>query len=188
MNNVVFITSLPRTGTTSMRNMLEILGYKSYHTPLFKIFDLYHPGVAFSDTPAYVPSILEHFNKMPNTQNKFIYIDRDFESWFKSVTESTQILRTYERMSKRPKEDLTENQMADVKFYHEIFGDIQVNSSNFKEYIKNKFFMHREKVIDMGIVYSFDDRWESICEYLELEVPQNKEIPHLHNKSIGKKK
>lgn len=187
IDNAVIVTSLPRTGTTSMRQMLETLGYKSYHTPLDRIFELYGPGVAFSDTPSYAPSVINHFIAMPESQTTYVYVDRDFDSWFDSMTKSTNLLLTQERMAARPINELTDGQRVDVKYYAEVFGSFSSKGSGFRELMKIRFNEHRERVKGLGLVYKFEDGWGPLCEYLGLNIPDD-DIPHLHKISIGKNK
>lgn len=185
----VCVTSLPRTGTVSICAMLQTLGYKTYHAPLHlsKMLEVYAPKVAYADTPAFVPHIASQLKVNENIPVQYVYVDRDFDSWFDSMTKSTNLLRTYHRFSQTPDEQLNTGELADKQHYHAVFGNFDINSSGFKDHIKLKFFEHREEVSGWGLVYKFSEGWEPLCDFLDLNIP-NKPIPHEHKKSIGSKK
>lgn len=184
INYAVCVTSLPRTGTVSICEMLEVLGFKTYHAPLSSIHEKLDNKVAFADTPAYAPSVINNI-KESSTNVKFIYIDRDFDTWFESMTKSTNLLRTAHRFIQTPDKDLSYGQLEDKKFYYEIFGKYDMTSQSFKQVIKTRFNEHRETVKDHGLVYKFSDGWKPLCEFLGLNIPENKNIPHKHKGHIG---
>lgn len=186
IDNCVIVTSLPRTGTTSICAMMETLGYRRYHAPLRKIFELAKPGIAFADTPAFAPSVVNYFRLQSKVPIKFVYVDRDFDSWFDSMTKSTNLLRTYHRFANTPDDALkNDGERDDKQYYGEVFGTFDPhNQGVFRKHIEKCFYEHRKQVANLGMVYKFSDGWESLCDYLEIDIP-DKEIPHLHKQSIG---
>lgn len=186
IDNFVMVISLPRTGTTSICRMLEMLGYKTYHTPLSKYANLVSHGIGMSDTPCFCPSVINDVLSRDNINTKLIYIERDFESWFESMTKSVNLLRTMDRIRNKPEKDLKPGQAEDRKYYDEVFGDYIFNSPHLKETIKNKFDEHYKIAMTLNpFIYKFENGWGPLCEFLNIEIPENKEIPHLHKKSIG---
>ena len=82
----IFGIGLHRTGTSSLNEALNILGYRSIHTPLdiypdidTRIIDKYD---AFTDNP--IPLLYKQLDRLyPGA--KFILTTRDLDSWIKSV-------------------------------------------------------------------------------------------------------
>lgn len=184
----IVITSLPRTGTTSICRMLEILGFKTYHAPLSKIRQLMGAGRAFADTPCFAPSIMNWTKTQTITPVKHIYLDRTFDSWFDSMTKSTNLLKTNYSFQTTPDEHLNANQLNDKKYYNEVFGDANPVLSDFREIVKERFYTHREIALAWEpFVYKFSDGWGPLCEYLNLNTPEGADIPHLHKNSIGRR-
>jgi hypothetical protein len=189
IDNCVIVTSLPRTGTTSICAMMETLGYRRYHAPLRNIFKLAKHGIAFADTPAFAYSVIEYFKNQNEINCKFVYVDRDFDSWFDSMTKSTNLLRTYHRFNNTPDDALkNDGERDDKRYYHEVFGDFDFNNKGIvRKHIEKCFYDHRDRVKDLGLVYKFSDGWPALCEFLGVNIP-DRDIPHLHKQSIGSRK
>lgn len=189
IGNVVIVTSLPRTGTVSICRMLQILGYTTHHAALDAMVGLIRPGVAFADTPAFVPSIIRHVFDTVTLDVKHIYIDRDFDTWFDSMTISTRLLNTHVRNTRKHISELTPGQIADVIYYGEVFGIYDMKPTDqLKDTIREKFYNHREEVTKSEyspLIYNFQYGWEPICEYLGINTPEDMAIPHAHKNSIG---
>lgn len=189
IGNIVICTSLPRTGTVSFCRMLQELGYKTNHAPLSKIHDQAKEGTGFADTPSFVPSVVEWFSNT-DLPVKFVYIDRDFDSWFDSMTKSTNLLRTYSRLRNAPPSVLRPGQDEDMRYYGEVFGSFDFEWDGLRDYIEEKFNEHRELMLSekySPLVYKFNEGWEPLCNFLGLNIP-DAPIPHLHKQSIGTKK
>ena len=180
----VVVTSLPRTGTMSMCSMLRSLGYETYHSPLNTWQEVLGEGVAIADTPAFAPSVFEPLA----ATTKQIYIDRDFEGWFESMTVHTRLLRTYYRFLNTEDDRLTEGRLTDKIYYREVLGKIVLNSVELEERLEERFLAHRETALACDpLVYKFSDGWEPLCEFLGLNIPDDLRIPHLNNKTMGGK-
>jgi hypothetical protein len=185
----VLMVSLPRTGTTSFCRMTDILGYTSYTPALNKIQKLFYgrTGMSFSDTPCFAPSV---YNEFLNSGQKtlFVYIDRDFDSWFDSMTKSTNLLRTQYNLMRLEDEKIKKPELfIDRKYYYEVFGDFDYYSKEFKQIIRQRFFEHRRRCFEdlknHLLIYKFSQGWKPLCDFLQVNIP-NEEIPHLHNMSM----
>ena len=185
MKEPVVLISLPRTGTTSFCIMLQKLGYQTSHAPLMKYKELLKPGWGLGDTPMFAESIIQDVVSQP-INAKLVYIDRNFDTWFNSMTRSTTLLQTHARLSKSQHIEY-DGQDIDVKYYGEVFGFFEYARPDLKDYIRDKFYAHREMCLSHNpFIYSLEnkDGWEPLCEYLGVEVPDGN-IPHLHKVSGG---
>lgn len=172
-----------KTGTSSLREVLKILGFKVKDAcpraliPILKndrekIRKIIGDHTALEDTPWYM--IYKELDEMyPNS--KFILTVRDSESWYRSVSNHIGDLRSahhewiYGRGKGLPK-------------YHKE-NTIKV----YEEHIKNvkAYFQHRPN--DLLIVdITKNDGWEEICDFLNMEVPSLK-FPHINNRLKVKK-
>ncbi len=172
-----------KTGTTSLREALKILGYRVKDNtgraliPILKgnydkVLRLLANYDAVEDTPWYM--IYKELDELiPNS--KFILTIRDQESWYKSVRRHIGDLRSanhewiYGRGKGLPKED-KENTIA----------------------VYNK---HNQEVIDyfadrpddlIVIDFTKGDRWDKICHLLGKEIPTIP-FPHYNKSKPGTK-
>ena len=183
MNSKVIGLGFQKTGTSSLREALKILGYNVKDTsqraliPILKGNDEKIQRIlknydAIEDTPWYI--IYEKLDKWyPNS--KFILTIREEEDWYKSVSRHIGDL-------KNPMHEwIYGNGMSLPK--HNKENTIKV----YKEHIKNvkKYFKGRPK--DLLIIdFSKNEGWKEICEFLGKDIP-NSSFPHA-NKTISKEK
>lgn len=170
-----------KTGTSSLREALKILGYRVKDTtkraliPILrgnysKIIRMLKNYDAVEDTPWYI--IYKELDELiPNS--KFILTIRDEESWYKSVSRHIDNLRSanheyiYGKGKGLPKDD--KKHTIDVYNKH---------NSEVLEYFK-----HRPD--DLLILdFTKGDGWEKLCHFLEKDIP-NVPFPHYNNASHG---
>jgi Sulfotransferase domain len=179
----------PRTGTTTLKKSLEILGFdKTYHfkdlianpdklkywleientgqTDYAQLFDGYMASVDFPGYP-YYKLLME---KYPDA--KVILTLRDFESWYESNFNTIWQVQ--------PTNDCLE-------FMHKTYLVKQFDD-NFasKEIAEKKFNAHNNEVNEFVpkeqlLVYEVKNGWEPLCSFLDLPIP-DESFPHLNKK------
>jgi len=171
-----------KTGTSSLREALKILGYqvkdassrallpilKGNYTKILRMLKNYD---AVEDSPWYM--IYKELDELiPNT--KFILTIRDEESWYSSVKRHIGDLRSplhewiYGRGKGLPKDD----KQNTINVYNK-------HNKEVVEYFKNR--PNDLQILD----FTKGDKWENLCHFLNKEVP---EVPFPHyNKSITKR-
>jgi Sulfotransferase domain len=179
----------PRTGTTTLKKSLEILGFdKTYHfkdlianpdklkywleientgqTDYAQLFDGYMASVDFPGYP-YYKLLME---KYPDA--KVILTLRDFESWYESNYNTIWQVQ--------PTNDCLE-------FMHKTYLVKQFDD-NFasKEIAEKKFNAHNNEVNEFVpkeqlLVYEVKNGWEPLCSFLDLPIP-DESFPHLNKK------
>ena len=186
VNNKIFIVSLPRTGTKSLTKMLMILGYKASHCPSIRFEWELHANVneVYADTPIYRPSLFGELAK--NSSNKFIFIDRDIDSWLKSF-ETQKLHNSYLDYISRDDAKLHRVSKLDRDSLVEVFQEPYYTS----ELAKVRFQIHREKVEelippDQLLVYNFNDGWNPLCNFLGKQFPEI-DIPHINKDTLFEK-
>lgn len=179
----VFIVSLPRTGTTSMCKMLNVLGYKSKHVPSCFYEKWTKEGFnAFGDTPCFAPTFVKE-RSITNPKNKFIYIEKPLEEWCQSF-ESVKLHNSYNILLNIFKpEELNVVKINEILAYGEVFG--------FKGVYDPIEFMdaaerHRKEIINILpyhqlLIYDFKMGWEPLCEFLDVPIP-TEEMPLLNRR------
>lgn len=193
MQITYFVISLPRSGTSSLSRMAKICGLRQNHAPHSTIFNKLGRNEFdfYSDTPIYVPSVVEKLCNLETVKPKFIYIDRDFDNIYNSWKQ-VGLLKDYNMMYNRyyvVKDNLGSHHsmIFDIQSYHEAFGETHLNDDNYKEIFEN----HKNKVLNMVknedlLIYNFDMGWKPFCDFLNCEVPQD-ELPHVNkNKMFDK--
>jgi len=159
----IFCIGYPKTGTTSIANALEILGYKTLDWPRAYIrpkkgwIDFFKKTKfdAFSDAPLNDPGLFKlldnHFPK-----SKFIMTIRDEDDLIKSW-------KTF--------------------FYGTKW---EITSEDYESHIRNSYRRHYKEVVDyfkdkpgkLLIVNIFeDDTWEKLCNFLDCKKP-DVSFPH----------
>lgn len=185
MNELIFVVSLPRTGTKSMCKMLSMIGYKSKHCPSMVYNRMITEGYnAFSDTPCYTYSFIK---ERMFDNSKFIYIEKNVDKWVESI-EKVKLHEGYEfLMNLTMKEHINQARMVDMKSMGEIFG---YHKAYDKEHFKECFINHKEQVKEMLgdklLLYNFDDGWQPLCKFLN-KYPLDEDIPHLNKNIINDK-
>lgn len=183
MKSFVVGVGFQKTGTSTLREALKILGYKvkdcSPRTlfpilrkdwkKVLRILDGYD---AAEDTPWYI--IYKELDKL-KPGSKFILTVRDEESWYNSVSRHIGDLRSaehewiYGRGKGLPKDD-KENTLA-VYTQHNL--DVIHYFSDRKE--------------DLLVVdFTQGDGWEKLCAFLDKPIPKVP-FPHANNYKTSKK-
>lgn len=200
----------PRTGTNTLRESLNMLGYvKTYHMKELLVHPedlqywselrqtkttnwdaLYNGYKATVDYPCY-PWYKEHMKRYPDA--KVILSTRPFEKWYESF--SSTIWRaqnpTEEQraaMAERVKDDpRLQKVMKVMQFAKEIIiGDHFQNRFEDKEFMKEVFDKHHEEVkafvpADKLLVYNVSEGWEPLCQFLGKPKPDTA-LPHTNKK------
>lgn len=184
--NKVFVVSLPRTGTTSMCKMLNILGYKSKHVPSCFYEKWVREGyTAFADTPCFSLSFIKE-QSIIDESSKFIYINRDFNEWIDSI-ERVHLDKSYVSMMQLSGPDnLNVVRLNEIKSYGETFG-FRLNYD--RDIFLQKAQEHKQALIEMLspsklLLYDFYDGWDSLCKFLNLDRPDSN-VPFLNKEKIG---
>jgi len=179
-----FVISLPRSGTSTISKMAEIIGLRWIHPPHSRYENHIKNNKAefFSDTPIFNPNVINEILKYEGITPKFIFIDRGFDDLYNSWVNCNlyrNYLGMYNEYINGNKEKLNSGQKFDFKNYHESFGEKKLTEDNYNEI----FQKHKNTVIDIVkesnsdlLIYNFKDGWEPFCNFLNKELP-NKEIP-----------
>ena len=178
----IFIVSLPKTGTKSMCSMLKTLQYNIKHCPSISLMTYLQDGVTqvFADTPIYCPSIFSVACTI--SSNKFIYIDRNIETWLDSYRR-TRLADNYMDYMSRDYMEFAGSRL-DKKSLVEIFGGVPWSD----EMATAAHYRHREQVFNVIpkeqlLVYKFEEGWESLCKFLGKEIPTS-ELPHINKNAL----
>jgi len=200
----------PRTGTNTLRESLEMLGFnKTYHMKQLLVHPenlhywttlrethttdwdgLYDGYEATVDFPCY-PWYKEHMKRYPDA--KVILSLRPFEDWYTSFSSTIwkaqnpppeQQAAMAERVASDPRLQKVMKVMdfAKVAIIHDHFQDRFAD----KEYMENVFNDHNEEVknyvpADKLLVYDVREGWEPLCKFLDVEVP-GEPLPHTNKK------
>ncbi len=193
-----------RTGTLSMKTVLEELGFAPcYH--MVEVFQ--HPeAVPYWEAAVEGNFVDWHaiFGKYQATvdwpgctfyeQLMQVYPDakvllnvRDFDSWYESVLSTiypaSRNRPTPEMLSMFDAEHVrwgkTINTLIWQKTFHNRFDD--------KTYARSVFEQHYEEVkrkvpAERLLIYSVKEGWEPLCAFLNVEVPQNTPFPRLNDR------
>ena len=201
---------LPRTGTNTLKESLEILGYKkTYHmkellvkpkdlhywltlkeTGNTKWDELYDGFEATVDFPGY-PWYKEHMKKYPDA--KVILTVRPFENWYASIYSTIwqagpQTLgQKLGMLSKLLFNPHLRSVIKCVKFAKgTIFGVHLQGRFQDKAFAEKVFNKHIEEVkahvpADKLLVYDVSEGWGPLCKFLGVEEPAVP-LPHLNKK------
>jgi hypothetical protein len=182
MNYKYFVVSLPRSGTTSITEMANICGLNAKHCP-FDYFDVYMENNNYdfySDTPVYVPSVIEKLCLKDNV--KFIYIDRPYHEIFNSWV-NYGLFKTYNEMViENERKTISKGRLFDFLSYNESFSEKRLTQETYQEIFEEH--QNRVKSIIINnkkdlLIYKFTDGWKPFCDFIGVEVP-NQEIPKLN--------
>lgn len=201
---------LPRTGTNTLKQSLETLGYvKTYHMKelLVNPEDLHHwlslergespdwdtlyDGFqATVDFPAY-PWYKEHMERYPDA--KVIMTVRPFEGWYKSVYSTIWTAgpqNIFEKLGMLVKllfNPRLRKVIKSIKLAKRmIFAKHLEGKFEDKAFAEKVFNQHMENVKahvppEKLLIYDVRDGWGPLCEFLGKPVPQE-ELPHLNKK------
>lgn len=178
----VFGIGLSKTGTSSLAQALNILGYKTIHYPndaqtyaelrngnfKLSLLDQYD---AITDTPV-VPYYAQLDKLFPGS--KFVLTIREEEGWLKSIEQHWQTATRYEHdpAKKEFQEFIRAAVYGCIEFDRSRFSYVyQTHSQNVMHY----FFHHPEDLLVMDICNG--DGWKKLCSFLSLPVPDSP-FPH----------
>src|SRR5436305_3467233 len=200
----------PRTGTNTLRESLEMLGFnKTYHMKQLLVHPenlhywtilketgttnweaLYDGYQATVDFPCY-PWYKEHMKQYPDA--KVILSTRPFEKWYESY--HTTIWQTHNPSEER-KAEMEQKVAASPQLQATMpvmaFAKQCLNDGHFqgkfldKEFMEKVFNDHNEEVknyvpADKLLVFDACEGWEPLCAFLGVEVP-NEPLPHTNKK------
>ncbi len=196
----------PRTGTTTLKEALETLGYqKTYHFKDLMMgpdkvrfweeleatgntdFDTLFEGCqATVDFPGY-PYYKTLMEKYPDA--KVILTHRDLDAWHASTTKTIRPVGAH-TITSRPElaEKLDTNERLRntrdcFNFFHNTYIEKQFDGQfDNKAYAQEKFKKHMEEVkahvpANKLLVYDVKEGWEPLCKFLGVAIPSDP-LPH----------
>lgn len=180
-----FVVSLPRTGTSTICKMSEIVGKEWSHAPVNRYKNLIKNSSKnfFSDTPIFNPNVVREIISYEDIDSKFIFIDRDFDEVYNSWV-NCRLYRNYSIMYDKfiNDEKMSGSQKFDLKNYNESFLNKNLNEETYKEI----FETHKSTVINLIkdnnkdlLIYRLNEGWDKFCDFLEVSKP-DKEIPWIN--------
>jgi hypothetical protein len=199
----VFGLGFSKTGTTSLEQALEILGYKVckghwqnphtfylhalyIHRDYDEIFRMIDYWDAFADAPWGGTALYEElYKRLP--QSKFILTVRDGEKWYVSLE---KLITMFDLNLETAFESYHANGMYGSAYFFKHIFNIETLAGNKKKIIDHynaynrnviDFFSKRNAefiVLDMPA----GDGWQKLCGFLKKEIPTQL-FPHL-NKAI----
>ncbi len=211
MSLKVIGAGFPRTGTTTLKRSLEVLGVadKCYHMkelivnpeklPLWHRLEetgdtdwdtLYDGYQATVDFPGY-PWYREHMAQYPDA--KVILTVRPFEAWYKSIHTTIwqagpqtvpQKLQMMARLATNPR---LRKVVSCIKFAKRTLWNRQFKGHFLdKTFVEQEFNRHIEEVkeyvpADKLLVYDVREGWEPLCDFLGVQNP-GEPLPHLNKK------
>lgn len=201
---------LPRTGTNTLKECLEKLGYmKTYHMKELLVHpenlhywktlketgttnweELYNGFQATVDFPGY-PWYKEHMKKYPEA--KVILTVRPFEKWYSSIHSTIwqagpqTIPQKITMMSKLLFNPRLRSVIKCVKFAKQtIFANHLQGKFEDKTFAEKVFNKHIEEVkayvpTEKLLVYDVNEGWGPLCKFLDAPEP-TESFPHLNKK------
>jgi hypothetical protein len=201
---------LPRTGTNTLKESLERLGYaKTYHmkellvhpenlhywlslkdTSVTKWDELYSGFQATVDFPGY-PWYKEHMKKYPDA--KVILTVRPFEEWYTSVYSTIwqagpqTLPQKLKMMSKLLFNPRLRSVIKCVKFAKGMIFNVHLEGKfQDKKFAEKVFNKHIEDVkafvpANKLLIYDVRDGWGPLCKFLNMPEPKEP-LPHLNKK------
>jgi hypothetical protein len=200
----------PRTGTNTLRESLEKVGYvKTYHmkelllhpenlsywqtlreTGTTQWDELYNGYQATVDFPAY-PWYKEHMKRYPDA--KVILSTRPFEKWYDSFYNTIWLAQNpSEEQKKEMGEKMKFNPRLQTVMKVMQFAKETIIEEHFqgrfldKDFVKKIFDEHHEAVkgyvpADNLLVFDVAEGWGPLCEFLGVEEPAEP-LPHTNKK------
>lgn len=201
---------LPRTGTNTLKESLEKLGYmKTYHMKELLVHpddlhywltlketgttnwdELYEGFQATVDFPAY-PWYKEHMKQYPDA--KVILTVRPFEKWYTSVYSTIwqagpqNLKQKLAMLSKLLFNSRLRSVIKCVKLSKEMIFKVHFQGKFEDKVATEKIFnQHIEDVkahvpAEKLLIYDVSEGWEPLCRFLNVAVP-GEPIPHLNKK------
>lgn len=201
---------LPRTGTNTLRESLELLGFcKTYHMKQLLVNpenlhywttlkstgttnweELYNGYQATVDFPCY-PWYKEHMKQYPDA--KVILTTRPFEKWYQSFystiwhTQNPPEEQKPEMMKKVASDPRLQSVMKVMGFAKQAMNEDHFQGRFLdKEFMENLFNEHHEEVknyvpANKLLVFNVSEGWEPLCEFLDVKVP-TEPLPHTNKR------
>jgi hypothetical protein len=194
MFNKIFNIGLPRTGTTSLNQALNALGFKSIHNPKYFRKHAMEGRYHFDNNDwRALTNFGEHFypqldQAYPNS--KFILTIRDEMDWLKSwerqIGDSTgdevptrwawtQPLRMWERKIQRI--FAHDTRITHMHARIDIFGTYKFHAERclyvYRLHRKNVLEYFKERPHDLLVMdICGGDSWEKLCSFLDIDIPE----------------
>ena len=164
----IFNIGFSRTGTTSLTEALQILGFSAYHFP--KSFDQIEKHDACTDMSI---TLGYKFLDLMYPESKYILTTRKLESWLSSM----EVLFAQWNI-----EHDTPGYPTDYMHYA-IYGTVKFDEDkmakayfNHIDDVKNYFKYKHEDLLELDI--DSDNKWEKLCTFLNVEIP---DVPYPHS-------
>lgn len=172
MKNQVFGIGLGKTGTTSLNDALNILGWNSVHFPSPEVAQDILTGHskynAATDTPIAV-NYEYLFDAYPNA--KFILTLRNKKDWLKSI-ENHQATKGKNGANVPWIANLRQTLYGSVEFDEKLFSDAYENHfSDVLEFFNRKGAMNRLLFLDIVDEPNSLKTWTRLCDFLEVDLP-----------------
>lgn len=156
------VTSLPRTGTTSLCEMANICGLKSLHVlKHISFIDALNLGYNFfADTPfysyAFLIGVLETLDPKEYSVH-FIYSHRDFETYKRSLNKLLSLWFPSNNFNDKI-------HLIDHLCYKDLNDTFIKNHYKYMSYISK---LYQVKMLD----YKFSDGWNTFCDFISVPNP-----------------
>lgn len=162
----VWGVGLPRTGTTTLCEVLRKLGYRNViHNPHFADFE--HADAATDNECAIFYRYLDYRHPV----SKFILTTRSLVSWLPSVK---YILDMYPVTSREE----TIKIMRRMTLYGAVAYDPEIMAQAYRRHHDEVRWYFRDRPNDLlEVDFTLGDGWEKICRFLSLPVPAEP-FPH----------
>lgn len=166
----VFGIGLPKTGTTSLRRALEMLGYTVVHDP--ETFDQIDRHDAATDS-----RVADTFEELDRRYpgSRFIYTARDRQAWVKSLVHQFEKTDMDFKRRKNPET---------IARYERLYGAATIDETAmlaaFDRYEQrvHQYFQGRDDLLIIDVCAP-GDKWPAICRFLGQPVP-DAPFPHLN--------
>ncbi|MEM8525746.1 MAG: sulfotransferase family protein [Bacteroidota bacterium] len=183
----IFCIGLSRTGTSSLTDALDILGFNAFHFPhiLHALGQIYirrkfYQYDALSDTPVTL-NYKKLDRKFPNS--KFILTTREKENWLKSCSNYPAFQKT---VNPSPKKKV---RVLRKKLYGSIYFDKATFSKAYDDHHQEvkSYFKGREKNL-LILDITKGETWEQLCPFLDVPIPDT-DFPKVNTiENLGWKK
>jgi len=179
MKYKIFGIGLSRTGTTTLTNILNKVGYNIIHYPSNKIQLFSNANDGCTDIPV-ILHYKELYKTFPNA--KFVYTIRNKEEWLNSIVPYLERKRTWKEMSGSHQEQVR------TKIYGYAFPTRQQASNAWDKHHNSvmKFFNNKQdKLLVLDIVGG--DNTNKLWKFLDMNNSNlPKEFPHSNKLGLGK--
>lgn len=176
------VVSLPRTGTKSLCEMAQIMGFEVAHAPGTAYYSALATADFVADTPAFMPSLIKEALDSSD-EVKFIYSAKSPRDWMLSM-DKVGLSNNYNEMCRMNREDMTAHNKIDYDALYEVFsGPVAALPITMKAYRDHGTMVRTLIPADRLLVYNFSDGWAPLAEFMGVDVP-DVEIPHLNQNTM----